>query len=142
MLLRAKEPNKGRWNGVGGKIEPDETPSCCCKREVLEETGLQVTDLSYRGIISLDGADQIYVFISRDFAGTVIDSPEGILEWKTIDWILQSSEVVTNIPLFLETILDPNTEPRRFECRYSSSGELISFEIKKMEGLSPTSLTL
>ncbi len=26
MLQRAKEPNLGKWNGVGGKIEPGETP--------------------------------------------------------------------------------------------------------------------
>lgn len=26
MLFRAKEPNKGKWNGVGGKIEFNETP--------------------------------------------------------------------------------------------------------------------
>ncbi len=142
MLLRAKEPNKGKWNGVGGKIEPDETPAHCCKREVFEETGLQVSDLSYRGIISLDGIDHIYVYVGRNFEGTLIDSPEGKLEWKTIDWILQSQEVVSNIPLFLEEILDPNSEPKHFECRYSDSDELISFEIKKLEGQSPTPLTL
>jgi len=134
MLLRAKEPNKGKWNGVGGKIEANETPAESCQREVLEETGLSVTHLIFRGIISLDGDESIAVFICGDFKGHLIASSEGVLEWKKKDWILSSSEVVENIPLFLEDVLDIRYEPKEYACRYSSTGEMIGFKIKPLAG--------
>lgn len=40
MLYRnkkEKDPNVGKWIGVGGKIEADETPLACVIREVKEE---------------------------------------------------------------------------------------------------------
>ncbi|MDP6585179.1 MAG: NUDIX domain-containing protein, partial [Anaerolineales bacterium] len=40
MLLRYNPPNEGLWNGVGGRIEKDETPLQACLREAHEETGI------------------------------------------------------------------------------------------------------
>jgi 8-oxo-dGTP diphosphatase len=34
---------KGKWNGLGGKFEPGESPEDCAVREIKEETGLTVT---------------------------------------------------------------------------------------------------
>ncbi len=53
MLYRNKkpnDPNAGKWIGVGGKLEPGETPFDCVKREVMEETGLWVKPI-LRGVI-------------------------------------------------------------------------------------------
>jgi len=47
LLYRNKkenDPNEGKWIGVGGKIEEGETPDTCVMREVMEETGLKLTD--------------------------------------------------------------------------------------------------
>lgn len=52
MLLRAKEPNKGKWNGVGGKIENGETPDESCKREVFE--GIGVKEAEFQGDYSIE----------------------------------------------------------------------------------------
>ena len=54
MLYRNKkkdDPNEGKWIGVGGKIEPGETPDECMLREVREETGLELTDYHFCGVI-------------------------------------------------------------------------------------------
>lgn len=40
MLNREKAPLQGLWNGVGGKMEENETPMACILREIEEETGL------------------------------------------------------------------------------------------------------
>ena len=50
MLHRVKKENDashGKWIGVGGKCEADESPDECMLREVKEETGLDIT--AWRG---------------------------------------------------------------------------------------------
>ena len=50
MLHRVKkenDENKDKWIGIGGKFEPGESPEDCVCREVLEETGLRLTDYRY-----------------------------------------------------------------------------------------------
>ena len=46
-----EDPNHGKWIGVGGHIEPGETPEVCVLREVLEETGLKLLDCRARGVV-------------------------------------------------------------------------------------------
>ncbi|WP_390628297.1 NUDIX hydrolase [Bacillus litorisediminis] len=128
MLFRNKEPNKGRWNGVGGKIEPNETPYESCIREVYEETGLTVVNQVFRGIISFRGIESICLFVCDEFTGDLIESDEGILEWKSIEWILHSNHVVPNIPLFIEEILDFQNEPKIYDCIFTKEGKMTSFQ--------------
>ena len=55
MLHRVKKDNDashGKWIGVGGKCEADESPDECMLREVKEETGLEITEWRYRGIVT------------------------------------------------------------------------------------------
>nr|WP_263323508.1 8-oxo-dGTP diphosphatase [Neobacillus sp. Marseille-Q6967] len=128
MLLREKEPNKGKWNGVGGKIDPYETPLESCKREVWEETGLNIRNPVFRGIIALDGIESIYVYVCDEFEGEILASNEGILEWKSLNWILTSNEAVENIPLFIEEVLDLQGDLHVYNCCYSAAGEMIDFQ--------------
>ncbi len=54
MMLRNKKPNdvnEGKWIGVGGKFEKDETPGECVRREVREETGIEPELFIFHGII-------------------------------------------------------------------------------------------
>ena len=39
--------NEGKWMGVGGHIEPGETPDQALVREIKEETNLDVTSFRY-----------------------------------------------------------------------------------------------
>lgn len=89
MVYRNKKPNDmhlGKWNGLGGKLEPGETPEECAAREIFEESGLRVKNLMYRGLLTFPGFANdedwyAFVYVSTQFSGVLIDSPEGRLEW-------------------------------------------------------------
>ena len=53
LLNRNKKPNMGMWNGVGGKIEENETPYKGIIRETLEETGIELPSVTYKEMLFL-----------------------------------------------------------------------------------------
>lgn len=89
MLFRNKKKNDihvGKYNGLGGKFELEESPQECARREIEEESGLKAEEMQMRGVISFpkfDGANDWYVFVFTvsKFSGIQIESPEGRLEW-------------------------------------------------------------
>ena len=89
MIHRVKKENDmhaGKWNGLGGKFEPGETPEECAIREIYEESGLSVKNLTLKGIVTFPGfyIDEdwyTFLFVIEDFEGELIDSPEGHLQW-------------------------------------------------------------
>jgi 8-oxo-dGTP diphosphatase len=96
MLHRIKKANdvhEGKWNGLGGKAGPGESPEECARREILEESGLRAHSLDLRGFLTFPeftpGKDwYVFVFHVHDFDGDLIDSPEGRLAWIPDDEIL------------------------------------------------------
>ena len=55
MLHRVKktqDENAGKWIGIGGHLLAHESPEECVRREALEETGLTLTGLRLRGILT------------------------------------------------------------------------------------------
>ncbi|GLC87179.1 NUDIX hydrolase [Lysinibacillus piscis] len=102
LLLNRDFPHwMGAWNGVGGKIEPNETPLAGALREIREETGIVLEDITYRGKITWRDDDEIfgcmYAFIAElpeDYAYvTPIKVAEGILDWKELSWIFHPQNV-------------------------------------------------
>lgn len=99
MLHRVKKEgdyNKDKWIGVGGKFEPRESPEECARRETLEETGLTIGKMDYRGIVTFvyqDITEYMHLFTSEDFSGEMKECDEGNLEWVDI------SEVC-NLPIW------------------------------------------
>ena len=117
LLNRNKKPNMGMWNGVGGKIEDNETPYEGIIRETLEETGIDLPSVTYKGNVVFKSKDEpqgregMYVFLADLPDGVHMDTPvstaEGLLEWKEIDWILNKDNrgVVSNLPKYLPPIV-------------------------------------
>ena len=87
MLHRVKkenDENKDKWIGIGGKFEPGESPEDCVCREVLEETGLRLTDYRYCGIVTFvngDWTEYMHLFHATGFEGQLRECDEGDLEW-------------------------------------------------------------
>ena len=88
MLHRIKHKNDinyDKWIGIGGKFEDKESPEECVLREVYEETGLSLTSLSYRGIVTFVSdiyeTEYMHLFTSDSYTGEIKECDEGILEW-------------------------------------------------------------
>lgn len=91
MLHRVKKAvdiNKDKWIGIGGHLEEGESPEECLVRETREETGLELTDYSLRGVITFvtDSYPTEYMFLytAAGFSGTLLSCDEGDLEWVPI----------------------------------------------------------
>ena len=83
-VKKHKDENKDKWIGIGGKFEPGESPEDCVRREVLEETGLELLDFRYCGIVTFvngDWTEYMHLFHATDFTGTLRECDEGVLEW-------------------------------------------------------------
>ncbi|MDE7264627.1 MAG: 8-oxo-dGTP diphosphatase [Anaeroplasmataceae bacterium] len=87
MLYRNKKKkdiNHGKWIGVGGHKEQDESIEECLLREVYEETGLRLTNYTLCGKLHfyIDNIYEVsYVYKGNSFEGTLSACDEGHLEW-------------------------------------------------------------
>ena len=88
MLHRTKKEgdiNRDKWIGVGGHFLENETPDECLLREVLEETGLTLTDYRIRGLITFISnewqTEYMFLCTADGFTGTMIECDEGDLVW-------------------------------------------------------------
>lgn len=137
LLLNRESPSwMGAWNGVGGKIEPNESARDAALREIKEETGLVFDDIQFKGIttwvVDGKGFGGMYVYFAElppDCRYEVpVKTAEGILDWKNIEWIThpENRGVAYNIPKSIEKIISGTT---CFEHRcYYRDGRLIHHE--------------
>ncbi len=134
MLHRNKRPDDthfGKWNGLGGKFEPGESPEDCMRREVLEESGLQVEEAELKGLLTFpdfDGEHDWYAFafVVRRFSGQLApDPPEGSLAWVPTARLLEL-ELWEGDRVFLPWLDLPGFFSATF--RYQG-GKLLSHEV-------------
>jgi len=129
MLHRVKkevDANKDKWIGVGGRFEEGESPEDCVTREVMEETGLTLTDYAYRGIVTFVSdkweGEFMHLFTATGFQGEIKECDEGVLEWI-------SKEELMKLPMwegdkiFLDLIANPSPF---FSLKLMYNGERLS----------------
>lgn len=91
MVHRSARPDDnqlGKYNGLGGKMSPDEDVATCMIREIREEAGITATSMTLRGTINWTnfgrkGEDWVgFIFLIRAFSGEPFShNEEGPLTW-------------------------------------------------------------
>ena len=88
MLHRVKKKNdinKDKWIGLGGKLEENESPEEGILREIFEESGLRITELRYRGLVTFVNTEcegeYMHLFTASAFEGELGECCEGELAW-------------------------------------------------------------
>ncbi|MEA3335103.1 MAG: NUDIX domain-containing protein [Chloroflexota bacterium] len=97
----------GKINGLGGHVERHENVETAARREILEESGLLVSDLWLAGVVHVDGSTgqtevdnaghfpgvMLFVFTAQSESKQVLPTEEGELFWSPLssvdglDWV-------------------------------------------------------
>jgi 8-oxo-dGTP diphosphatase len=133
MIHRNKRPDDmhmGKWNGLGGKLEPGETPEECARRELLEESGMAVQNLIYKGLLTFPGFAHeedwyTFVFVSTELTGDLIDPPEGSLQWID-DEVLLDLNLWEGDRIFLKWLEQPGVFSGKFVYK---DGNFIEYSV-------------
>lgn len=83
---------QGRWNGFGGKVEPNETIEQAAHREVKEEINVDIPGMIPRGTLTFDFEDspdmlEVHLFSANSVTGEPIETDEMKPQWFLIDQI-------------------------------------------------------
>ena len=119
-LLLMKRSDNGCWGLPGGATDPGEVIEDAAKREVLEETNLEVGEMSLFGVFSgselyykYPNGDEVYnvtiMYLSRNWRGEVKLNDEHT-EWK---WFS-----VRDIPENVSPPIKPILE--QFKCSFTA----------------------
>lgn len=110
FCIRAKEPYKGMYNFVGGKVEERESNDCAAYRELFEETGISKEDIELDHFMDLnyfkyENNLQVYYGILKH--DVILVEEKNKLEWVAINDELLDIEKFAgnyNIPHIIKQI--------------------------------------
>jgi 8-oxo-dGTP diphosphatase len=133
---RTDDLHYGKFNGLGGRLEPGEDIVSGMRREILEESGLVADRLTLRGTISWPGFGKNgedwfgFVFLIQSWHGELNDgNHEGTLEWIPLNKL-------STLPLwpsdhnFLSMVFD--TDPRPFHGYMPfHNGEMVNWSYER-----------
>lgn len=135
-IAKEKDINEGKWIGVGGHFEENESPEDCLLREVREETGLTLTSYRLRGIITFIsdgwGCEYMHLYTADAFEGSLTKTQMDACEEGVLHWIPKEKILDLNLwagdKIFLDYLLK---EEGFFSMKLHYQGEdLIDMETR------------
>ncbi|MGD1992409.1 MAG: 8-oxo-dGTP diphosphatase [Anaerolineae bacterium] len=135
LMLRNKEPNLGLWVAPGGKVEIGESPYETAQREMLEETGLRVTNLALRGFCTEVSPFPewhwfLFIYHTTHFQGTLqADRREGKLAWVDLETYFAELPIPQADRIFGPRVLSPEGDFFQAKFTYGHNLELIEWAL-------------
>jgi 8-oxo-dGTP diphosphatase len=133
LMHRRQEPNLGLWIAPGGKVELNESPYETARREMLEETGLQVDSLTWKGFCTEvsprdDWQWLLFIYVTDQYHGELTSNHrEGNLAWIPRDQYYTQLPIPQADAIFAPRILeDENMFVAKFT--YDMNLKLISWD--------------
>lgn len=94
FCIRVKEPYKGLYNFVGGKVEKDESNDDAAYRELLEETGISRNDIILDHFMDLNYfkyGNNLQVYYG------ILNKEVNLVEEKNkLEWVAINDELLNN----------------------------------------------
>lgn len=97
---RADDQHLGKYNGLGGKLEPLEDIAAGMRREIQEEAGIECLSMQLRGTLNWpgfgkQGEDWLgFVFLVTAFEGEPPPAnDEGTLEWVPLSTLMDLPKI-------------------------------------------------
>jgi len=126
-IARKSDEQFGKYNGLGGHMEPGEDIAACMLREIREEASINVTAMTLRGTVNWTNFGPhnenwiAFIFLITAFEGTPVSSNvEGTLQWV-------DREKIMELPMwpgdryFLPLVFDD--DPRQFHAYLPYNGD-------------------
>lgn len=141
ILLATKKRGfgQGKYNGVGGKRQDNETIYEAMLRETKEEIGVEPLNAKNVGIIDFDlylkgenVTEKMFIYLADDYNGTIVESEEMRPEWFKLGNIPYDNMFADDI-IWLPEVLKGNLV--RGTCYFDQSFNMLSNDIKVVDKL-------
>lgn len=125
----------GKWNGFGGKLEPNETIEEAAIRELQEESGLLAKELSRIGylVFKMNESSKImrvHVYTARSWEGTEYETEEMRPQWYK-ESELPFNHMWPDDPYWMPYLLQNKSFVGRFE--YEDDDTIIDHSVQEQK---------
>jgi 8-oxo-dGTP diphosphatase len=114
LIRRRNQPFKGAYALPGGFVDVGETVEAACRREVLEEAGVKLSELQLVGVYSNPGRDPrghtvsvVYLAHLPDApspeAGSDAEAAEWVKNWRGLDLAFDHAEIIADADKMAKT---------------------------------------
>jgi mutator protein MutT len=132
LAMKKRGFGVGRYNGVGGKVEGEETIEEAVKREAEEEIGVAVGNMTKCAELAFtfphkeDWNQLVHVYITDSWSGEIVETEEMKPEWFAVSAIPYNTMWPDDI-FWLPKVLEGNQVHAKFS--FAEGDVIISQEV-------------
>lgn len=138
LAMKKRGFGEGRWNGVGGKVEPGETIEQAMIREAQEEINVTPTKFEKVGDIRFDEYFKgeptlmhVHIFVATEWEGEPAESEEMKPQWFSLNKIPYDS-MWSDDPYWLPSVVEGKKISADFKL--DENDVILTHNVKEVAG--------